>query len=194
MNKNEEIVIRYLSGDLSGIELETFELNLSSSDDLKKMVNDYSLVFNSVSEQKSIKTNYFYFENILPRFYNRKKSNINAVNSRNIVYASVVAIFLLVGYFFFSGDEVGNINDIEIITQEISPDQIREIIDDYSLVDNSNLNSIGLNSIIDEQLNSFYNNSAEKISMKLEVDDLTNQLTEAEIEKIYSELINKKIL
>jgi hypothetical protein len=194
MNKNDELVISYLSGDLSGSELESFELDLRSSDQLKKLVEEYSGVFDTVNKQKYIEGNYFYFENILPKFYARQKPGNKVLLSRKFAYASVIVIFMLVSFIFFNNNQSSYGTDIEKIAQEISPDQIRAVVDNYSLVENSDLNLIDSNSMLIQQINSIYNNAAESITKGYRVEDLTENLTDAEVDQIYSELVNKKIL
>jgi hypothetical protein len=194
MNKDEELVIRYLSGELSRDELLNIELKINNSPELKKFYEEYSKVFNKVNEQKSVEGNYYYFENILQRFYSGNKSDIRKGFFRSLAYASIIIIFMSVSYIFFNDyQSKGEIN-LNTITQEVSSDQILKIIDEYSLVDNSDLTSISPNSFLDQQINSFYDNSLQNIANHLEVSDITDQLSESETNRIYSELINKKIL
>ncbi len=194
MNKNEELVIRYLSGEMEEEELLTFELRLNNSDEFKKLADEYSKVFDKVNKQKSVEGNYFYFENILQKFYSQNKSKSKSNLIRNLAYASIIVVFISVSYVFYSNFPTENINNLETITQEVSEDQIMEIVHEYSLVDNSDLSSLSSNSILDQQLNSFYNSSTQSISQKILVEDITDNLSDYEIEQIYSELINKKIL
>ena len=194
MNKDEELVIRYLSGELSRDELLNIELKINNSPELKNLYEEYSKVFNKVNEQKSVEGNYYYFENILQRFYSGNKSDIRKGFFRSLAYASVIIIFMSASYIFFNDyQSEGEIN-LNTITQEVSSDQILKIIDEYSLVDNSDLTSISPNSFLDQQINSFYDNSLQNIANHLEVLDITDQLSESETNRIYSELINKKIL
>ena len=194
MNKNEEQVIQYLSGELSKDELMNFETKLNNSSELQKLVADYSKVFGKVSSQKSIEGNYFYFENILQKFYNRKSSYSKNSVSRSFAYAAVLIVFVSAIYFFLSVFQTNEMSELETLTQEVSQDQLMELVNEYSLVDNSDLTSSNSSSIFDEEINSFYDNSIQNISDKLEISDLTDQLTESETDRIYSELLNKKIL
>ena len=97
-------------------------------------------------------------------------------------------------YIAFNDSQSGNVIDLSTITKDVSEDQILSIIDEYSLVDNADLNSISSNTIFDQQINSFYENSFQNITSHLDVSDLTEKLTDSESERIFSELINKKIL
>ena len=194
MNNNEVQVIRYLSGEMSGDELLTFELQLNNSDELKKLVSEYSSVFNKVNEQKSVEGNYFYFENILQKFYNRNKVYSRKGIIKRLAYSSVIIVFVFMSYIAFNDSQSGNVIDLSTITEDVSEDQILSIIDEYSLVDNADLNSISSNTIFDQQINSFYENSFQNITSHLNVSDLTEKLTDSESERIFSELINKKIL
>jgi hypothetical protein len=194
MNKNEELVISYLSGEMNNNNLLDFELRLNTSLELQKLVEEYSTVFNKINQQKSIEGNYFYFQNILPRFF-RNETRINRFSfAKRFAYTAIFILFIAGGYYVFNHfDKVNNIDSIEKITQNATPDQVMDLIDEYSLVDNADFTDLNTSSLIDQQLNSFYDNSIQKIANKLEVRDLTDDLSESETNQIYSELINKKI-
>ncbi len=194
MNNNEVQVIRYLSGEMSGDELLNIELQINNSPELKKLYEEYSKVFNKINEQKSVEGNYFYFENILQKFYNRNKVTSRKGIIRRLAYATIIVVFISISYIVFNDFRSGSVIDLNTITQEVSSDQILNIIEEYSLVDNVDLTSISSNNIIEQQLNSFYDNSFQNIANQLEVSDITDLLSDSETNRIYSELINKKIL
>jgi len=194
MIDNEELVIRYLTDELTLEEKRSFEQLLKGSDDMQKLLNDYSLLFDKLNKQKNITGNEYYFNNLLPRLFARSKEVSRRLSLKSISYAAVIILFMISGYFLFEKPRSENIISLESITSEIDSTGLAEIIDKYSIADDSYIPAVYLNTQIEIDMNNLNENLRNNLSSELDITEITNNMNLEEIESVYSELLSKKIL
>lgn len=195
MNKTDELVIRFLTGELSAKELSSFEMKLNQSDDLKKLVKDYSVIFNKLGEQKEIESNDFYFNNLIKDFRKSAKHINPKLSFKRIAYGITILLITIISYTVFHPDrQLSESGNLELITEGISGRQISVIIDNYSLIDNADFYDTNLDTLFDIEMNSVYKSAAMQAADDMQIEELTNRLSENEINQVYADLITKKIL
>ena len=68
MNSKNDLIIKYIEGNLDDNEKALFETELSNSLSLQKELSTYRNVFNEFSGYKEIPADDDYFRNMVPRF------------------------------------------------------------------------------------------------------------------------------
>ena len=68
MNSKNNLILKYIEGNLTGDERNLFESELRNSPSLQKELSKYQNIYNEFSGYKEIPADYDYFRNMIPRF------------------------------------------------------------------------------------------------------------------------------
>jgi hypothetical protein len=190
---NDELkVIRYLDGQMSDEEKKSFEDELLSSPDLKKLYDEYSLTFSELKNLNEVKINENYFSNVYARFrennisYKKKKFYLKFAYSLPVLILAV--ILLLINPFNPNNNEKTSIFSDSIATnysnENISKEENTNILKD---------NNTTFDKIINEENIEEYYPSYDNEDVK-DIYNIINNLSDEELDLLYNELANKEYL
>ena len=184
----EERIIKYLDDDLTSEERAVFESELNSSEELKREFENYLVVKEKIDKQKNLKLNSDYSDSILPEFH--KKAHIRKKESlrKSLSYTLGLILIIIIGISvqkIFLNNYSNNSVDLEKFAQSLdeslnNSNDLSDIISEKEYVD-----LLENNLVVNEDVLETYD-----IGYK----DLIGNLSDAEADKIYNELINRNIL
>lgn len=204
MRYNDSDFENYLSGKMTSEEKINFETNLLRSPELSNDFNKYKKLKEMISETRSINLSESYSSGILPRFRNKMEAR-NKSKPYQKVGAFITAVASLVVGFtltinLFINENGQDLNDLaEIIESEKD-----SLISSFEISDNlvSKADSESL-----AKMDSVYNDIiSQNIYVEYDFDDfndltydiqnieLEQFITDEDVDKIYTILINKEIL
>ena len=116
MKNKEEIVIKYLDGQLNQIEKAEFEDSLKKSIELKNLFDEYKMVYNSVESAKKATMNEDYSASIIPEFRRRLEAKKSVRYNLRYAYGFAALIFIALTLLFISrdlsSDKIGDVQKI----------------------------------------------------------------------------------
>ena len=194
--KIEERVIKYLDDDLTSEEKATFDEELKSSDELKRTLENFSVVKEKINRQKNLKLSPEYANSILFDFHKKAGYRKKEFLRKSLSYAFGLIFIILVGISvqkIFFNNTVNNSVDLEKFTQSLDENQKLDLLE--SLTNSNDLSDIisgeeyvdllEKNLVVNENVLETYD-----IGYK----DLIGTLSDNEVENIYNKLINRNIL
>ena len=204
MKNNEERFFLYLKGKMDSKERLLFEDELKKSEKLNNDFEEYKNLVHFINGTKDIEISKEYSESIVPNFRGRlegidkKKSFINP----KYVFASL--LILIAGYFIVSQIGLANKQELKQVLTDLSDDEINLIadefygsddltksMDDYSSQKIDSIYAVNLNASLVESIDDV---GSSFVFSKYSVADIDQYLSDNDIELIYSQLIEKKIL
>ena len=204
MKNNEERFFLYLKGKMDSKEKLLFEDELKKSEKLNNDFEEYKNLVYFINETKDIEISKEYSESIVPNFRGRlewidkKKSFVNL----KYVFASILII--VAGYFIVSQIGLANKQELKQVLTDLSDDEINLIanefygsddltksMDDYSSQKIDSIYAVNLNASLVESIDDV---GSSFVFSKYNVADIDQYLSDNDIELIYSQLIEKKIL
>ncbi len=202
MKNKDEIIIRYLDGQMNPVEKTDFENELNSSEELRKALEEYKAVFNSVELAKNIKLNEDYAESIIPEFRRRleKQRPIN-FNIRFAYGFTTVIIIALAVLYFTRLNDTNKLNETELVTNDITPNEIETIFNQMSTEDLILAYEFEETAKLDSLYASYYSREivdpeyAEENLFALndiELNEIEDLLSDDEMDFVYNEIINKE--
>lgn len=201
MKKTEDLILKYLDGQMSLQEKSDFEKELNQSNELRDSLDQYKSILFSIDFAKNVKMNKDYASSIIPEF-RRRIENKKSVRL-NIRYAYVIGIFLIVTaaaimFQQFNSENLAEreafvVNDLTQIEIDLLLDQMNseEIIVAYESEMTANLDSLYTAHYSDEII---FSDLAEENLFALNGIDLREIeyiLSEEEMELVYNQIINK---
>lgn len=99
MQKNEELMLKYLADLMSEKEKADFEKLLETSEQLKESFQNIQKALKEFSEIRDFKTDERYFSSLLPKIYKRIEKNRNYDFVKKISYvipAILTAVFIII--------------------------------------------------------------------------------------------------
>jgi len=209
MNSIDEKLLRYFENEMDPDERKEFEIELHSNPGLMNNLQNFRSVTNSFQLYKEIKTDERYFNNIISEFNIRKgsvekKSWFDFIFRPVYILPGIASILVLISVFVL----LNRTNNILVTPQGVVSElQENEITDALSIYHEDYYTS---DKIVETVPDSAFNNyfyaeiSENPQSIKEYISKTTGytgtddvnykNLSEEEVDKIYSELINKKIL
>lgn len=204
MRYNDSDFENYLSGKMTSEEKINFETNLLRSPELSNDFNKYKKLKEMISETRSINLSESYSSGILPRFRKKMEARNKSKPYQKIGASITAATSLVVGFTltinFFINENGQDLNDLaEIIESEKD-----SLISSFEISDNlvSKADSESL-----AKMDSVYNDIiSQNIYVEYDFDDfndltydiqnieLEQFITDEDVDKIYTILINKEIL
>lgn len=204
MRYNDSDFENYLSGKMTSEEKINFETNLLRSSELSNNFNKYKKLKEMISETRSINLSESYSSGILPRFRKKMEARNKSKPYQKIGAFITAATSLVVGFTLtinlFINENGQDLNDLaEIIESEKD-----SLISSFEISDNlvSKADSESL-----AKMDSVYNDIiSQNIYVEYDFDDfndltydiqnieLEQFITDEDVDKIYTILINKEIL
>lgn len=204
MRYNDSDFENYLSGKMTSEEKINFETNLLRSPELSNDFNKYKKLKEMISETRSINLSESYSSGILPRFRNKMEARNKSKPYQKVGAFITAATSLVIGFTLtinlFINENGQDLNDLaEIIESEKD-----SLISSFEISDNlvSKADSESL-----AKMDSVYNDIiSQNIYVEYDFDDfndltydiqnieLEQFITDEDVDKIYTILINKEIL
>ncbi len=204
MRYNDSDFENYLSGKMTSEEKINFETNLLRSPELSNDFNKYKKLKEMISETRSINLSESYSSGILPRFRNKMEARNKSKPYQKVGAFITAATWLVVGFTvtinLFINENGQDLNDLA----EIIEGERDSIISSFEISDNlvSKADSESL-----AKMDSVYNDIiSQNIYVEYDFDDfndltydiqnieLEQFITDEDVDKIYTILINKEIL
>lgn len=194
--KNEDRIIKYIENELTPEETVAFENELKKSEELKAELEKFLMVKVKTDKIKSLTLNSEYLDSLLPEFH-RKLATPQIISvKRNIGFAfGIMFLFILsilILQFIFTNN--GEINELQEFAQSLNENQKIELLENLiGDTDNYNLypENITGNEVIELLQSNLEINNDIAETYNISYTELVDELSETEIEKIYSEILNK---
>ena len=204
MKNNEENFFLYLKGKLGSQERLQFEDELKKSKELYNDFEEYKNLTNLINETKNVEISKDYLESIVPNFRSRLKRINEKKLSTNLKYVFATLVIIIAGYFIVSQIGGENKQELKQILTDLSDDEINLIANDFYASDDitksmDDISTQKIDSIYSENLKNSLAESIDDINSnvilsKNNVTDVDQYLSDNDIDLIYSQLIEKKIL
>lgn len=202
--KNRETILKYLSDLMDENEKKQFEERLHTDNELKNELEKIQKSINELGELDGPEIDSAYFNNLIPKFRAKLESN---KRKKTIVLVPAVAFVATVLIIYFLQIPISERNKFEL---NISPEELTAIvsesdsfaidelyetnfIEDYAYY-NSSEGADELDLYLDDSFVSEFNlDEIESYYTNEQADDYGNFSNE-QVDIIYEELLNKKIL
>jgi hypothetical protein len=195
MNSKNNLILRYIEGDMEDKERTLFETELRNSIPLQKELSRCRAVYDEFSTYKDINAGGDYFMNMVPIFKSNLQEKIKRFPLPKIAWGS--AVLMVAGMFLFLLLN-RNTNDSNI-SQTLNENELTELLNNYSsdylpaempgdaLVD-STINALYLNELnVTTEAESYY-----FADRKSDIPAIVMDINDKEADNIYKEIINKK--
>jgi hypothetical protein len=204
MKNHEEEFFNYLKGKMNPTEKKLFEDELHNSDSLRKSFEDYKTLTQIIAETKNIKLNSNYTQSIITDF--RSKQTVKKYNQifPMLKYALSFVVVAVLSFYFVNDFIKKDVNDIHTTLAELSTEEMNYVSSNLEVTNSieSSLDEISLDkidSLYSQQLadnidSSNKEGNADIILNGRELTDVEDYLSDDDIEKIYTQLIDKEIL
>ena len=204
MKNNEENFFLYLKGKLGSQERLQFEDELKKSKELYNDFEEYKNLTHLISETKNAEISKDYLESIVLNFRNRLERMDEKKLSTNLKYVFATLVIIIAGYFIVSQIGGENKRELKQILTDLSDDEIDLIANDFYASDDltksmDDISTQKIDSIYSENLKNSLVESIDDVGSsfvfsKYNVADVDQYLSDNDIDLIYSQLIEKKIL
>ena len=195
MKSNKEKVIKFLSGLMTEEEKKEFETELNSSPELKLLLEKYS---NNMSELKmlsEVKVDESYFNTLIPKM----REKLEVKKSRPLIYrfapaipALTLSIFILVNILYLNFKTTNTFDDtLANLVAGSDSTTIAEFVNDYS---SSYLEDYSTDYNLPEDYFSDIELTGQLRAEVIDSYNLYENLSEEDVDYIYNNLIDKKIL
>lgn len=198
---DEEKFFRFLNNKMSEHEKNKFQKELHSSEKISAEFNSYKKVFEFINEVKSVSLNPAYSENIIPVFRNKlHKQNKHRIYFK-FAYGIALIIVSLVGYLLLDQNKNNSVDTVEQIYSNLTNQELDNIYNDYDIDVEKILDDAVINNIDSMYLEKVDQNYIEGYSSSdiipfnnLDINELQKYMEQGQMDLVYSELLNKKIL
>lgn len=198
---DEEKFFRFLNNKMSNQEKNNFKKELIASEKLLEEFNSYKKIFGYINETKTISLHPAYSENIIPAFRKR----LNKKNKQRLyfkfAYGIVLIIVSLTGYLLLDQNKNNYADTIEQIYSNLTNQELDNLYTDYDIdlekiFDDTMLNNIDSMYMekVDQNYIESYSSSDVIPFNNLDINELQKYMEQDQMELVYSELLNKKIL
>jgi len=204
MKNNEENFFLYLKGKMNPKERKFFEDGLKNSEELNSDFEEYEILVQSINESKNIDLNKDYLESIVPNFRSRLEKKDKKKSLKNLKYAFASIFIIVMGYFLILTYNTENKQDVNQALADLSNDEIDLIVNDYNVEDYltaymDDISAQKIQYIYAEELKTSLAESIGDINLnevlvKFNITDVDQYLSDNDVDLIYSQLIEKKIL
>jgi len=204
MKNNEEKFFLYLKGKMNSQEKMIFEDELKKSEELNSEFEEYKNLIHIIGETKDIEISKDYSESIVPNFRVRLDRMDKNKSYTKLKYVFASLLIIIGGYFVVLQINGENAQNTEQVLTTLSDDELNLIANDFYASDDltksvDDISSQKIDSIYTENLKTSLAESIDDINSnvilsKNNVTDVDQYLSDNDIDLIYSELIEKKIL
>lgn len=195
MNSKNDLILRYIDGNLDGEEKIRFEAELRISPSLQKEISNYLNVCNEFSGYKEIPADDDYFRNMVPQFRSKIPGKLKRFPLYSVAFVSVVSMIVVMFMFLL----LNKTEHIPNISNNLDDHELTELWDKFSsdvlpseysadITIDSTINALYLNELnITPETESYY--FADRRS---DVTTIVKDINDEEADNIYKEIINKK--
>jgi hypothetical protein len=197
-------VLKYIDGQMSDEEKSAFEKELASSAELNSKMEEYKNFFSEIKEIKEIPVDASYFVNMIPNFRNRielkKKKKIFpklALGFSTLTAVIIISLFLFKqpkNVTFVNLNSHGIDSTLSLLQVGISPLQ-----DNFNFSNLSKEEEMKYDSVVTSMLSNELNlssaglNYINETGSNSDLQSLLQGVNDVEANKIYNELLHKKI-
>jgi hypothetical protein len=192
----DERIIKYIENELTSEERIAFEFDLGNSLELKEEFEKYLRVKNETDELNKLKLDSIYLDSIIPDFRNKIKKPKSVSIKRSLGYAFGVMLVFIISIAVlnnFLSDE-SELTEIEEFTQSLNENQKIELLEEINLVSND-YNMVAENisdkEIVDILVTDIEINNEVAEAYDISYNELMADLSQQDIEKVYSEILNR---
>jgi hypothetical protein len=195
MNSKNDLILRYIEGNLTEEEKIRFETELNNSPSLQKELSMYKTVFNEFSGYKEIPADDDYFRNMIPRFRSKLPGKLKRFPLQRVAFVSSACLIVVMFMFLLLNKN----NQVPNITNKINEHELTELWDNFSsdvlpsefstdLSIDSTINALYLSEMyITPEIDAYY-----FADRKSDVSNIVKDINDEEADNIYKEIINKK--
>src|ERR1039457_3195033 len=161
MNSKNNLILKYIEGNLTGDERNLFESELRNSPSLQKELSKYQNIYNEFSGYKEIPADYDYFRNMIPRFRSKLPGKLKRFPLQKVSFASAASLIVVMFLFLL----FSRTNQTPNIAENLDEHELTELWDKFSSdVSTSDFSS---DTSIDSTINALYLN---EINITPEID------------------------
>ncbi len=202
MNKNETAFRNFLENKMNEDEKKIFLEKLESSKEMKIEFEKINKIYDLVQKSKTVTLNSDYTLTIIPRFRERLVNDNKASFISKYKYA-FAAIFILFTTYLVTTQLLNNREpNLQKIYSELSDNEVSYFVTDLGIDLENEVDDLvteKIDSIYNEKLNENFSASLSENKNKIITDDmnlteLDNYLSDNDIDQLYTELLEKKIL
>lgn len=202
MNKNETAFRNFLENKMNEDEKKIFLEKLESSKEMNIEFEKFNKIYNLVQKSKSVTLNSDYTQTIIPRFRERlvNDSKVSFISKYKYAFAG---IFILFTTYLVTTQVLSNREpNLQKIYSELSDNEVNYFVTDMRIDLENEVDDLvteKIDSIYNEKLNENFSASLSENKNKIITDDmnlteLDNYLSDNDIDRLYTELLEKKIL
>lgn len=202
MNKNETAFRNFLENKMNEDEKKIFLEKLESSKETQIEFEKFSNIYNLVQKSKTVTLSFNYTQTIISKFRERLVKNDEVPFISKYRYA-IVGIFILFTTFLIMTQVLkSREQDLQKIYSELSDNEISYFVTDLDIDLENEVDDLvteKIDSIYNEKLNENFSVSLSENKNKIITDDmnlteLDKYLSDNDINQLYAELLEKKIL
>lgn len=119
MNRNKDLILKYLSDMMNEKEKAEFENKLKSSDELKKDYENVLSLLNQFTEFEKVKVDERYFTSLLPRVYEKISIKKKFSTIKKLSYVIPVIIIFILILIINPGSSPTFEENLQLITKEM---------------------------------------------------------------------------
>lgn len=202
MNKNETAFRNFLENKMNEDEKKIFLEKLESSKETQIEFENFSKIYNLVQKSKTVTLSFNYTQTIISKFRERLVKNDEVPFISKYRYA-IAGIFILFTTFLIMTQVLkSREQDLQKIYSELSDNEISYFVTDLDIDLENEVDDLvteKIDSIYNEKLNENFSVSLSENKNKIITDDmnlteLDKYLSDNDINQLYAELLEKKIL
>ncbi len=204
MEKTEQI-FSYLEGQMSSEEKLKFEKELALSPELKSMLEKYRNLLSNVNDLKNISVDQAYFTNLIPNFRSRlgSKHKKKIIPKLALGLSTLTAVIIVALFVMQRPKKITAVNNyLPSVDSTLSVLQVNlnPVQDNYDLSNLSSDEAARYDSVVTSMISTELDLSSAGVNYMNETGDNTDLksmlqgVNEDEANKIYNELLHKKIL
>jgi hypothetical protein len=192
----DERIIKYIENELSPKEKNEFEKNLNDSNELRKEFENYLRVKAKTEELKKVKLNSLYLNSVIPDFRKKLETTKSVSTGRNLGYAFGIMLIFIVSIVIlknFLNNET-ELNDLTEFTQSLNENQKIELLEEINIVLNDYYivsENISDKELLDILVTDIEINNEVAEAYDISYNELMAGLSQQDIEKVYSEILNR---
>jgi len=204
MKSHEEEFFNYLKGKMDPTEKKMVEDELHNSDSLRKSFEDYKTLIQIIDKTKNIKLNPDYTQSIIADFRSKQTVKKYIQIFPMLKYALSFVVVATLSFYFVNDFIKKDVSDIPTTLAELSTEEMNYVSSnlevtnsiEYSLdeISIAKIDSLYSQQIADNIVTSNELETNDIILNGHELTDVEDYLSDDDIEKIYTQLIDKEIL
>jgi hypothetical protein len=192
----DERIIKYVENEMSANERSAFEAEVNNSVELKKELLKFMRVRNETEQLKNLRLNSLYLDTVLPEFRNRLEASKSFTVRRSLGYAFGVMLIFVISIFIMRNLFIteSRLDEIEQFTDSLNENQRIELLENlngeaeiYNYIP-ENISEAGIADLFASGLEL---NIEIAEAYDISYNDLIVGLSQAEIEKVYNEILNR---